>query len=697
MEYDPSVVFVPDYLWNDKLDTLQSGPLYLAFYADNLFYSVTPGNYIITAADGGHIFKVTDIQYKSSRIFFSCVDASLTEVFRYLNISFSHRILPDKDAMNEARLADGVEITQNDNNLHFTFDRVLYDEDQDKSTVDDQFRLQGTVDLAGMISSVIKVSNSKLKEFSLTLDALQTTEMNAILTQPGINFAFEDTLLELPLPDTIINKDGLNGLLPLVISPSLKILAGASVYADTAIECGMKQTLDLSAGTVYEHDGWSDLHAWSTTFEADPPDIYGNTSVRPYIRFVFTYRIDNMLVSDLVSNEYYRVHSDVGSSLKTIYAGNKANVSVTPQILSKSAINYSAILFGYEDLVYPSDSPQNLPPAISLTCSPVSLFPGDTCSFSLTGSSDDNSGPGDLTYRFDWNGNGIWDTQFLNGLTMTHSFNASGMQTVRVEGKDLEGLSGFDEVNLRVSEPVTDLPPKPSLWYYPSNPTVNATVTFDASGSFDDHTNSNEIPVRWDLDGDGSWDTGWKIEKTTTSRFSTGGDHTVKIEIRDRAGQISKDSCLVQVPVPCPFDTGKFLGIMNLTEVWGADYYEYQVMVIKDPNYNGDKVGLIIQGIWDGTWNLKIEVSPEDYTIVGKPETQLMDDQVFSYHNPKWSKISGFFDSCTGKMIINIGSFCTDEGCFGHMPIVYTLIKSGTKKSATATTGEKRIRRIEGE
>ena len=143
----------------------------------------------------------------------------------------------------------------------------------------------------------------------------------------------------------------------------------------------------------------------------------------------------------------------------------------------------------------------------------------------------------------------------------------------------------------------------------------------------------------------------------------------------------------VNISVPCEFVLADYLGTCDITEYWAPDLYEYQVDVIEDPDYTGDKIGLVIDGIWDGTWKLRIEVDTYDFSIVGTEAEQHMAAEVFGYHNPVWGKISGNVQTCEKHLVVNIGSFCVDEGCFGGMPIVYTTTKVATKKSTQGANG----------
>jgi len=53
-------------------------------------------------------------------------------------------------------------------------------------------------------------------------------------------------------------------------------------------------------------------------------------------------------------------------------------------------------------------------------------------------------------YRWDWNGDGEWDTTWLDSPHVMHTF-PEGLYTVRLEIKDNEGLRGFDTTQVKIS------------------------------------------------------------------------------------------------------------------------------------------------------------------------------------------------------------------------------------------------------
>ena len=68
------------------------------------------------------------------------------------------------------------------------------------------------------------------------------------------------------------------------------------------------------------------------------------------------------------------------------------------------------------------------------------------------------------------------------------------------------------------------------------------TLSFDASGSTDPEDAAADLEVRWDWEGDGTWDTPFSTEKTAEHQYLTGGSFTAMLEVRDTDSNTDTDS-----------------------------------------------------------------------------------------------------------------------------------------------------------
>jgi hypothetical protein len=80
----------------------------------------------------------------------------------------------------------------------------------------------------------------------------------------------------------------------------------------------------------------------------------------------------------------------------------------------------------------------------------------------------------------------------------------------------------------------------------PTSGDTTTVFSFTAQAS-DDHDPPSAIQVRWDWNGDGTWDTPWSTTKTATHTFGSVDDYTVVVRAIDSGGLTTSKSHVVSV------------------------------------------------------------------------------------------------------------------------------------------------------
>lgn len=101
---------------------------------------------------------------------------------------------------------------------------------------------------------------------------------------------------------------------------------------------------------------------------------------------------------------------------------------------------------------------------------------------------------------------------------------------------------------------VPNQPPQAVLSIDPSSPIVNQTVTLNASASSDPEDGRSGLEFRFDLDGDGGWETGWAANASATTTLATAGERAALVEVRDSKGATSNASLTFVVVDPAAAD-----------------------------------------------------------------------------------------------------------------------------------------------
>ena len=176
---------------------------------------------------------------------------------------------------------------------------------------------------------------------------------------------------------------------------------------------------------------------------------------------------------------------------------------------------------------------KNIPPTASFAVNKTAGFTTETFSFDASASSDIEDSKGDLLVRWDWEGDGIWDTEYSTTKTATHQFTTAGTYKVVLGVKDKGQLVSTDSKTITV---VVNTSPIAKFTVSPETGKPGTTFTVDASESYDNEDPSEVLEVRWDWEGDGPWDTEFSTTKTATHIYDKSGTYEIRMEVRDSGG-----------------------------------------------------------------------------------------------------------------------------------------------------------------
>ncbi len=177
----------------------------------------------------------------------------------------------------------------------------------------------------------------------------------------------------------------------------------------------------------------------------------------------------------------------------------------------------------------------NQKPTAEFTVSPFTGTTGTTFTFNARSSSDDKTPLSQLRLRWDFQNDGIWDTEWDTAKIITHLYSETGYYTVGLEVKDDEKAIGWTARNLIVVGS-NGLSPSASFTVTPSSGPVGTVFTFDASGVSDPQDSSGQLKVRWDFDGSGTWETNYSTTKTTTYQYNSEGTYNATLQVMNSKG-----------------------------------------------------------------------------------------------------------------------------------------------------------------
>ena len=187
----------------------------------------------------------------------------------------------------------------------------------------------------------------------------------------------------------------------------------------------------------------------------------------------------------------------------------------------------------------------NVPPVACFTFAPQS---GDTAtefSFNASCSSDPDGTFSTLRFRWDFDGDGTFDTSFMSSPTISHRFETPGTWTVILEVTDPPGDTDTAQWDIDVA--AENEPPNACFTVTPLAGDTATHFEFNASCSSDPDGSDSTLQVRWDWENDGVFDTSFSTTKTASHRYPTAGTKTVTLQVRDVHGATDQTAWTIDV------------------------------------------------------------------------------------------------------------------------------------------------------
>ena len=204
-----------------------------------------------------------------------------------------------------------------------------------------------------------------------------------------------------------------------------------------------------------------------------------------------------------------------------------------------NTLDYGYIIAGstYSDDLETSDAwliklkPDNLPPTPAFSITPSSGDFSTTFTFDASSSTDDKDNPSDLHVRWDFDNDGIYDTEFSNVKTATHKYSKGGLKTIKLEIKDSENFA-----NHLIKSFYVNIPPNATIINISQSIALKGQeISFRGAGTDE----GKVLKYLWKSSIDG------EIHNSTEANFSTSnlskGKHTITLKIQDNNGSWSKE------------------------------------------------------------------------------------------------------------------------------------------------------------
>ena len=193
----------------------------------------------------------------------------------------------------------------------------------------------------------------------------------------------------------------------------------------------------------------------------------------------------------------------------------------------------------------------NTPPVADFTIDPPQGVVGTRFFFDPISSYDNEDSDAWLSTRFDFDGDGIWDTGWNNPTNPAphHIYSAVGTYQVKLEVMDTGNLTDTHVIALQVGGPGNNTPPTAQCTASPPSGPPGTIFTFSAADSSDAQDDTSALQVKWDQWGtfDFRGQTWQPATQSVTFTYTSLGIQEVDLIVMDSGYLMDDTSCQVEV------------------------------------------------------------------------------------------------------------------------------------------------------
>jgi len=518
-------------------------------------------------ARDGFLRMVTAVHEDGDNVRLETEQASLTDAIRSGQIRANLEL--DRDAVESVWVAEGVEYVPDkaDLSTQFTFalNLVVWDQDGNPGTTDDQVKVMGEAVLTSGLELEIDIDVDWRLRPTLThmlVAAYRTTELN--LTG---KFAPRADLVQ-PYKHKIASIKGATftipaGPVPIVVVVTTDLFINVGVAGSISVELGYSMTETSRSGSVYRDGVWSDFDENEKSVEPLEIVVGGELQAKAGLIARASMMVYGV-AGPYIAGELYSAAtataeiSSRGIELGAeVACGVKASLGFLLTVFSRDLVNISAEWEIWRLVIWEDSRLLNAAPTACFAVTPTEGTTATVFQVNASCSTDNEDPPASLQVRWDWENDGVWDTEWTTTKAGSHQYTTTGTKTIGMQVKDTAGLMDVTTRSVTVSSSTPqNTPPTACFTVTPAAGTTATVFQANASCSTDNEDAPASLQVRWDWENDGVWDTEWRTTKTASHQYTTTGTKTIRMQVQDTGGLMDVTTRSVTVSGDSPSPPG---------------------------------------------------------------------------------------------------------------------------------------------
>jgi len=440
--------------WDNTVESVDSA---YTFILKNNTKDLQVGDIIVGTVNGGYLRKVKEVNTSEDEIIVKTEFASLTEAIEKTDISYQIELEPDLNS-DELWFAEGVRLKQEKSaselKTGLNIDVVIYDMDGNFNTTYDQTKIKGSFELGADFDLEIDIEKFNLEYLQFKYEFTEKYKLEGKIGVAGekLRKELERKIAQIPCGEYVIP-----GAIPIVIKPYIVLKAGVKIESLASCEMGIQQEQSYTTFIKYDEGNWTTDKEINKQFISETPDFKGEIEAKIYIKPEMGFKVYKVIASYINEEVYGKAEVEyfvLSNSLDwEIAAGLISHAGVRCKIFKKSLFDFYATILEIEEVILDGQIGDfNQTPIADFTFSPQKGKVGEPVTFDASSSTDYEDALNDLQCRWDFDGDGIWDTNWSTDKTESYTYNEVSTYSVKLEIKDTHGATGTTAKNIEIED-----------------------------------------------------------------------------------------------------------------------------------------------------------------------------------------------------------------------------------------------------
>ncbi len=289
----------------------------------------------------GLIRMVTSVTHGNGQNTLQTKQAAITDAIQKGSIAISRKFSAG-DTLATLYKGRGVSVRKpKDGSDGFTFtllNTVLWDNDGNLSTTNDQIVANGTITITPTLTFSMTIDNWHVKNLQIAATVTEDLNLSVGMTLVDIDISKSKEIYRSYLTPIVTFV----GIVPVVLTPLMTVSVGADAKVEVAVTSDVRQHAELTAGIACNEGVWSPVTDLQNTFAFDPPSVTATAQLKGYISPEWSCLLYGVVGPYITASLYGELDADITKTPWAVfYAGIQAGGGVKIEVLSHELADFS--------------------------------------------------------------------------------------------------------------------------------------------------------------------------------------------------------------------------------------------------------------------------------------------------------------------------------------------------------------------